>query len=119
MSSISSALQECPDRLSVVKASWTLTSDGRTVAGGSNDDERSGAWDNDSISRLLGTFHSANGRRYVLDVDVLEDGSSLALGKSATESGSSPNVLRGRYGRRSRHVSYRARAGVNRRDFNW
>jgi hypothetical protein len=80
MSSTSSALQECPDRPSVVKASWTLTSDGRTVASGSSDDDRSGGWGNDSISRILGTFHSENGRRYVLDVDVLADGSSLALG---------------------------------------
>jgi hypothetical protein len=80
MSSTSSALQDCPDRPSVVKVSWTLTSDGRTIASGSSDDDRSGGWGNDSISRILGTFHSENGRRYVLDVDVLADGSSLALG---------------------------------------
>jgi hypothetical protein len=64
----------------VVKASWTLTSDGRTVASGSSDEDRSGDWGNDSISRILGSFHSENGRRFVLDVDVLADGSSLALG---------------------------------------
>jgi hypothetical protein len=80
MSSTSSALQECPNRPSVVKASWTLTSDGRTVASGSSDDERSGDWGNDSISRILGSFHGADGRRYVLDVNVLEDGSLLAPG---------------------------------------
>jgi hypothetical protein len=80
MSSTSSALQECPDRPSVVKASWTLTSDGQIVASGSSNDDRSGGWGNDSISRILGNFHSENGRRYVLDVDVLADGSSLAPG---------------------------------------
>jgi len=79
-SSTSSALQECPDRPSVVKASWTLTSDGRTVASGSSDDNREGDWGNDSISRILGSFHSKEGRRYVLDVNVLADGSSLVLG---------------------------------------
>ncbi len=79
-SSTSSALQECPDRPSVVKASWTLTSGGRTVTSGSSDDDREGDWGNDSISRILGSFHSEDGRRYVLDVNVLADGSSLALG---------------------------------------
>jgi len=80
MSSTSSALQECPDRPSVLKASWTLTSDRQIVASGSSNDFRSGSWTNDSISRILGNFHSENGRRYVLDVDVLADGSSLAPG---------------------------------------
>jgi hypothetical protein len=80
MSFTSSALQECPNRPSVVKATWTLSSDGQTVANGSSDDARLGSWGNDSISRILGSFHGENGRRYVLDVDVLADGSSLALG---------------------------------------
>lgn len=79
-SSTSSALQECPDRPSVVKASWTLTSGGQTVANGSSDDDREGDWGNDSISRILGSFHSKDGGRYVLDLNVLADGSSLALG---------------------------------------
>jgi hypothetical protein len=57
-----------------------LTSEGQTVAEGSSDDYRSGAWMNDSISRGLGRFQSRSGGRYVLDVDVLADGSSLAPG---------------------------------------
>jgi hypothetical protein len=35
---------------------------------------------NDSISRELGHFQNQRGRRYVLDVDVLADGSSLTRG---------------------------------------
>lgn len=80
MARTSTNLEECPDRPSVVKASWVLTSDGRVVARGSSDDYRSGAWMNDSISRELGHFQSQSGRRYVLDVDVLADGSSLTPG---------------------------------------
>jgi hypothetical protein len=76
----SSALGECPDRPSVLKASWKLTSNGQIVASGSSDDERLGSWSNDSISRILGTFRSQSGQRYVLDVAVLADGSALALG---------------------------------------
>ena len=79
--SSSTTLGECPDRPSVVKASSVLTSDGQIVARGSSDDDRLGAWMNDSISRQLGSFQSQRGRRYVLDVNVLADGSSLDLGK--------------------------------------
>ncbi|MGA9721731.1 MAG: hypothetical protein WBQ86_04700 [Candidatus Binatus sp.] len=77
----SGTFEDCPDRPPVVKASWLLTSGGRTVAKGSSDDYRSGDWMEDSISRELGHFQSQSGRRYVLDVNVLADGSALALGK--------------------------------------
>jgi hypothetical protein len=80
MGRTSTALQECPDRPSVVKASWVLASNGQTVARGSSDDYRSGAWMNNAVSRELGHFRSQSGRRYVLDVDVLVDGSSVAPG---------------------------------------
>ena len=80
MAPMSSVLQECPDKPSVVKASWVLTSDGHIVAQGSTEDYRSGAWKNESISRELGHFQSQSGRRYVLDVNVLADGASLTPG---------------------------------------
>jgi hypothetical protein len=57
--------------MGIHKASWVLTSDGKTVAPGSSDDYRSGASGNDSISRELGHFQSQAGRRYVLVVEVL------------------------------------------------
>jgi hypothetical protein len=91
----STALQDCPDRPSVVKASWVLMSDGQTVAQGSSDDHRSGAWMNDSIARELGHFQSQNGRRYVLDVDVLADGSSLKLGNPRLKVEVHPEVYEG------------------------
>jgi hypothetical protein len=76
----STDLQECPDKPSVVKASWVLISDGQIVAHGSSDDHRYGAWGNDSIARELGSFQSESGRSYALGVDVLSDGSALAPG---------------------------------------
>jgi hypothetical protein len=95
MARASTALEECPDRPSVVKASWVLTSDGQTVAQGSSDDYRGGAWMNDSISRELGHFESQSGRRYVLDVSVLADGSSLALGNPRLKVEVHPEVYEG------------------------
>ena len=80
MGRTSTALQECPDRPSVVRASWVLSNNGQTAARGSSEDYRSGAWMNDAISRELGQFQSQYGRRYVLDVNVLADGSALMSG---------------------------------------
>jgi hypothetical protein len=85
MGRTSTDLEECPDRPSVVKASWTLTGDGQTIAHGSSDDYRSGAWMNGSIARELGNFQGQSGRRYVLDVNVLADGSSLMRGNPRLE----------------------------------
>jgi hypothetical protein len=80
MAFTSRELEECRDRASVVNASWILTSGGKTVASGSSKDNRSGSWMNDSIARELGHFQSESGRRYVLEVNVLSDGSALASG---------------------------------------
>ena len=85
MGRTSTNIQDCPDRPSVVKASWVLTSEGQIVASGSSDDYRSGIWANDTISRELGHFQSQRGRSYVLDVNVLSDGTSLSTGKPQLE----------------------------------
>lgn len=61
MAPTSTDLQECPDRPSVVKASWVLTSDGQALARGSTDEYRSGAWMNGSISRELDIFRAKPG----------------------------------------------------------
>ena len=80
MAPASTEVQECPDRPSVVKASWVLVSDGTTIAAGASDDKRAGIWGNQSISRILGTFEAESGRSYALLVDVLADGSALGPG---------------------------------------
>src|ERR1700743_1563542 len=95
MGTMTTSLQECPDRPSVVKASWVLTSDGGVVAQGSSDDYRSGAWMNDSISRELGHFQSQSGRKYVLDVNVLADGAALVPGNPRLKVEVHPEVYEG------------------------
>jgi hypothetical protein len=80
MGPTSSELRECDSKPSVLRASWVLTSEGQTVAQGSTDYHRSGVWGNDTIARGLGGFQSQSGRQYVLDVDLLSDGASLAPG---------------------------------------
>ena len=73
---------QCPNTPSVVEASWALSSDGAVVARGSSKDKDSGGGSvmSDGIGRAIGTFDGEAGRRYVLDVDVLADGTKLAPG---------------------------------------
>jgi hypothetical protein len=92
MGRTSTDLQECPDKPSVVKAYWVLSSNGQIVAQGSSDDYRSGAWMNDAISRELGHFQSQSGRIYVLDVNVLADGTALTPGNPRLKVGVHPEV---------------------------
>ena len=74
----SSDLAGCRGQPSVVKASWALTSGGQVVAQGSTDKNKAGEWGDETIERNLGWFTGQNGRRYTLDLDILEDGTALA-----------------------------------------
>jgi len=66
----------CQDTPSVIRASWTLTNNGIAVARGSSDEFKGGGWSN-TISRGIGNFRLEKGRRYVLDADILTDGTVL------------------------------------------
>ncbi len=72
--------ENCMNTRSVVEASWVLWSQGVVVARGSTTEEKGGIWMNDAIARLIGSFVSEKGSHYTLDVNVLADGSSLAVG---------------------------------------
>jgi hypothetical protein len=71
---------QCPNTPSVVEASWVLSSDGQILANGSTTGSRSagGSVEADGIGRAIGSFDGEDSRRYVLDVNVLADGSKLA-----------------------------------------
>jgi hypothetical protein len=67
------------ERSSVIKAAWTLRSDGTTVAQGTSEaDSGGGGWSDDDIARGIGSFRSEKGRNYVLDVNFLTDGAALS-----------------------------------------
>jgi hypothetical protein len=63
---------------SVIKANWTLTSDGIIVAQGVSDTDSGGGWAADCIEREIGYFHSERGRNYLLNVNILADGTLLS-----------------------------------------
>jgi hypothetical protein len=65
---------------SVVQVRWALSSDGIVVQGTSDDSRGGGAvYSTGEASRAIGYFHGQKGRHYKLDLDVLADGSSLAV----------------------------------------
>lgn len=80
MGPASSDIGDCPDRPSVIKATWSVVSGGQVVASGSSDDARDAGWGGGTISHYLGYFHAKGGHRYVLVVNVLKDGTALAAG---------------------------------------
>jgi hypothetical protein len=83
---------KCNNTRSVVDASWILWSRGAVVARGSSSEDKSGAWMNTKIARQIGSFASEKGRQYILDVNVLADGSSLAVTNPRLKVGVHPSA---------------------------
>ncbi len=69
--------QRC-DRPPVVRASWTLASEGRAVKTGTSDSDDGGGWAQDTVARELGTFWLEKGKLYVLHAEFSEDARALA-----------------------------------------
>jgi hypothetical protein len=59
------------------RIAWTLRSDGKVIKQEISDGHNQGYWGS-TTGRLLGYFRAEKGKRYRVDVDVLEDGSQLA-----------------------------------------
>jgi len=83
---------KCESTRSVVDASWILWSRGTVVARGSSSEDKSGAWMNAKIARQIGSFASEKGRQYILDLNVLADGSSLAAANPRLKVGVHPSA---------------------------
>jgi biopolymer transport protein ExbD len=68
-----------PENHGVVKMAWSLTESGKEIARGSSEDT-GGLYGDDAMGRALGGFAAGTSRHYVINLDVLEDGSRLAAG---------------------------------------
>jgi hypothetical protein len=64
----------------VVNVSWILSDRGRVVAQGKGDPNQAMLGGTVTMGRGIGRFSADRGKQYVLDVDVLEDGSRLDPG---------------------------------------
>ena len=86
--------ERCKDTQSVIRASWVLTSHGASIAHGSSDEFKGGAWST-TVSRDIGSFRLEAGKRYVLDVDILNDGTLLQATHPRLKVGVHPEYYEG------------------------
>jgi biopolymer transport protein ExbD len=70
-------IENCKDKPDVVKVAWTLLDDGRVMAQGQSSADHGKIGWGEFVGRNLGNFYVNGGRHYVLQVDVLADGSRL------------------------------------------
>jgi hypothetical protein len=64
----------------VIKANWVLTSNSKVVAKDTSESIPAWvSWSGTTAERQIGKFEGESGRRYVLDVEFLTDGSALAV----------------------------------------
>ncbi|MBZ5534387.1 MAG: biopolymer transporter ExbD [Acidobacteriia bacterium] len=78
-------LLNCKDTPSILRANWTLSRAGQVVARGSGDKGEGKLRGSETMGRLLGAFWAGKGEHYVLDIDVLGDGSRLNAGHPRLE----------------------------------
>ena len=70
-------VQQCEGNRSVLSASWSVSKSGRVEAKGTSEVEHGDFWlGTETIGRIIGTFHTNSGR-YILDLNLLQDGSRL------------------------------------------
>lgn len=69
-------IEQCQDKPSILRAHWTLFDSEKAIANGTTDRDQEGivTW---KVFRELGTFKANKGKRYSLDVDILDDASHL------------------------------------------
>jgi hypothetical protein len=71
------SVQPCTDQPSVLKVNWTLVRDDQNIASGSSTETGRASYSYNKTARHIGGFHAENGRKYRLELDVLQDGAQL------------------------------------------
>jgi len=71
------SVQACTDQPSVLNVNWTLVRDGQNIASGSSTESGRASYSYHKTARDIGSFHAEKGRKYRLEVDVLQDGTQL------------------------------------------
>ena len=86
---------QCKNIAPALNISWTLLQDGQTIKTGSSGTAVGGAYTNDTVANELGWFDGKRGHHYVLDMDVLADGSALSVAKPKLRIGVDESVYEG------------------------
>lgn len=65
----------------LIKMRWELWSDDELVSSGSSDDHYSGGYQKGVFMRDIGAFQCSAGKKYLLVLDILQNGSMLEAAK--------------------------------------
>ena len=73
------SVQPCTDEPSILNVKWKVVSDGQTLANGSSTDTVRAGYSYHKTARYMGRFDAKSGKKYRLEIDVLQDATRLAL----------------------------------------
>jgi hypothetical protein len=86
---------QCKNIAPGLNITWTLLQDGQTIKTGSSATAVGGAYTNDTVANELDGFDGKRGHHYVLDMDVLADGSALSVTRPKLRVGVDESVYEG------------------------
>jgi hypothetical protein len=87
--------EQCKNIAPALNITWTLLQDGQTIKTGSSATAVGGAYGNYTVANQLAWFDGKRGHHYVLDMDVLADGSALSVAKPKLRIGVDESVYEG------------------------
>jgi hypothetical protein len=67
----------CLDSDPLLKADWTVWLGNQAVVRGSSPLEDHGSWGANSLAKMMGRFNAEAGKKYVIEVKFLQDGSAI------------------------------------------
>lgn len=75
--SFASAFHHCTGDDPLLRANWTVSSEGQIVSSGSSSDSADANFTNNNIFKFLGKFPTRPGKKYVVEVTFTKDGTPL------------------------------------------
>jgi hypothetical protein len=73
------SVQRCIGQPAILNVKWRILSPSQTIATGSSAELVGASYSYHRTERHIGSFDAESGKKYLLDIDVLQDGSRLAL----------------------------------------
>jgi len=86
---------QCKNIAPALNITWTLTQDCQTIKTGSSATAVGGAYTNNTVANQFGWFDGKRGDNYVLEIDILKDGSALSIANPKLKVGVDESVYEG------------------------
>jgi len=86
---------QCKNIAPALNITWTLRQDGQTIKTGSSATAVGGSYTSETVENELAGFDGKRGHSYVLDMDILADGSALSIANPKLRIGVDGSVYEG------------------------